>query len=263
MTGPMPRDDTDYRFTAEQIAKLERGLLALRQSDRSSPEVQGAIAAVEYREILRLRAELDAAMGFAEEPCDLIVSLSGPAIGIGTAPAKAIADTLSNLHTALLKVTAYLVTGDIPRADRLPNKIAETCEFQFIGATSGSVSLRLNLPDSLDHDSEDSQQPAKRGLQLILETVNWIGSSEGIEKLDEKIRDERLTQLLLGQAQRIAPKPNSPVRRIAFASPLIASNERCVLSYKSIGSIQATIDELSERQLRATGIGPMRGDHSD
>ena len=258
MTGPMPRDDTDYKFTADQIAKLERGLLSLRESGRSSTEVKEAIAAVQYQEILSLRAELDAAMGFAEEPCDLVVSLSGPTIGIGVAPARAIANTLSNLRAALLQVTAYLVTGDIPRPGRLQNEIAQTCEFHFIGATAGSFRLRLSLPDSSNLDSGDDQQPAKRGLRLILETVDWIASSERIEKLGAMIEDERLMQLLLRQVQRIAPKPNSPVRRIAFASQLVAPSERCVLSYKSISRIQATINSLSERPLRATETGLMR-----
>ena len=62
----MARTDTDFRVTLEQIARLERSLLSLRESNHASPEVIEAIAAVQYREIVPLRAELDAAMGFAE-----------------------------------------------------------------------------------------------------------------------------------------------------------------------------------------------------
>ena len=66
MNEPKTRNDTDFTVTLEQIARLERSLLSLRESSDASPEVVEAIATVQYREIVRLRAELDAAMGFAE-----------------------------------------------------------------------------------------------------------------------------------------------------------------------------------------------------
>ena len=58
------RADTDYRVTIEQIGRLERGLLSVRESDSGSAESVNAIALIQYREIARLRSELDAAMGF-------------------------------------------------------------------------------------------------------------------------------------------------------------------------------------------------------
>ena len=66
MNNPKTRNDTDFTVTLEQISRLERSLLSLRESSSASPEVLEAIAAVQYREIVRLRAELDAALGFAE-----------------------------------------------------------------------------------------------------------------------------------------------------------------------------------------------------
>ena len=67
MKEPKTRSDTNFRVTTEQIARLERGLLSLRESNRASPKAVEAIAAVQYQEILRLRAELDVAMGFSED----------------------------------------------------------------------------------------------------------------------------------------------------------------------------------------------------
>ena len=66
MKEPKTRSDSNFRVTTEQIARLERGLLSLRESNHASPKVVEAIAAVQYQEILRLRAELDAAMGFVQ-----------------------------------------------------------------------------------------------------------------------------------------------------------------------------------------------------
>lgn len=58
------REDTDYRFTIEQIARLERILLTTRQSAVGSPYTLDVIARIQYQEIARMRAELDAALGF-------------------------------------------------------------------------------------------------------------------------------------------------------------------------------------------------------
>ena len=58
------RQDTDYKVTIEQIGRLERALLSMRQSAEGLPEVLDVIARIQYQEIARMRAELDAALGF-------------------------------------------------------------------------------------------------------------------------------------------------------------------------------------------------------
>ena len=70
MTNPKPRQDTDFYVTIEQIGRLERALLSLRQSGDGSPDVLDTIARTQYQEILRLRSELDAAMGLGEGTYD-------------------------------------------------------------------------------------------------------------------------------------------------------------------------------------------------
>ena len=64
MIEQVVRQDTDYKVTIEQIGRLERALLSMRQSAEGLPEVLDVIARMQYREIARLRAELDAALGF-------------------------------------------------------------------------------------------------------------------------------------------------------------------------------------------------------
>lgn len=58
------RQDTDYKVTIEQIGRLERILLSTRQSAVGLPEVLDVVARIQYQQIARLRAELDAALGF-------------------------------------------------------------------------------------------------------------------------------------------------------------------------------------------------------
>ena len=112
MNTPRVHEGTDFSVTSEQINRLERSLLSFRRSPLGSPEALEAIAAVQYQEILRLRAELDTAMGFEQQLCDLMVSLRGPTIGFGVAPASVIAGFLNNIRAAMQTVTAYLKTGE-------------------------------------------------------------------------------------------------------------------------------------------------------
>lgn len=61
------RQDTNFKVTIEQIGRLERALLAMRESSTGPPDTLDTIAAIQYQEIVRLRSELDAALGFAKE----------------------------------------------------------------------------------------------------------------------------------------------------------------------------------------------------
>lgn len=61
----LPRSDTDYRVAIDQIGRLERALLSVRESQVGPPDEVDVIARIQYQEIVRLRAELDAALGFA------------------------------------------------------------------------------------------------------------------------------------------------------------------------------------------------------
>ena len=65
------RQDTNFKVTIEQIGRLERALLAMRESSAGPPDTLDTIAAIQYQEIVRLRSELDAALGFAGEASDL------------------------------------------------------------------------------------------------------------------------------------------------------------------------------------------------
>ena len=64
MIEQVVRQDTDYKVTIEQIGRLERALLSMRQSAEGLPEVLDVIVRIQYQEIARMRAELDAALGF-------------------------------------------------------------------------------------------------------------------------------------------------------------------------------------------------------
>lgn len=64
MVKRIARPDTDFRVTIEQIGRLERALLSVQESDSGSAESIHAIALIQYQEIVRLRSELDEALGF-------------------------------------------------------------------------------------------------------------------------------------------------------------------------------------------------------
>ncbi len=72
------RQDTNFKVTIEQIGRLERALLAMRESSTGPPDTLDTIAAIQYQEIVRLRSELDAALGFAEEARNLQRPVKAP-----------------------------------------------------------------------------------------------------------------------------------------------------------------------------------------
>ena len=244
--------NTNYMVTAQQIVKLEHGLLSLRQSSKASPEAVDAIAAVQYQEILRLRAELDAAMGFEEVPSDIEVALSGPTIGIGTAPARAVSVFLTSLRGAMRAVTAYLMTGEPPGRGRLPRYVTRPAEIQFVGAASGSLRLKLNLPEPSRLFPESNLEQVTRSLRLMFEVVDWASSSEGIETLNAKVDDSRLKHLLLGQVQRIGPTPRSAIQRVALSSRLSDSSVTHILSRKSMVRIRNALQDMSKGAVSVT-----------
>ena len=80
--------EDNAKVTIDQIGRLEHGLLTMRETAAGSPDVLDMVALIQYQEILRLRSELDAALGFdTEETGDLAMSREGAEVGKrGTGP---------------------------------------------------------------------------------------------------------------------------------------------------------------------------------
>ena len=258
MNRQKPHEDTDFMVTSEQIGRLERSLLSLRESASGSPEALEAIAAVQYQEILRLRAELDSAMGFVEQPCDLMVSLRGPTIRLGAAPASVIAGFLTNMRAAMQTVTAYLKTGQLSGRGRLPQDVTQVSDFQFIGTTSGSIRLKLNLPEPRTLFPELEREHTEHSLRLMLQTIEWITSTKGVEELSGKVNDERLMRLLLSQVQRVAPSPGGAVARMEFSGRLTEPTGGYILFRSSTARIRDAFKSASVTPVSVTEEGKLR-----
>ena len=252
------RQDTNVTVTSEQIGRLERALLATRDSSGGTPEVLETIAAIQYQEIVRLRTELDAALGFAEETCDLMISLGGPNIGVGVAPASAIATALNNMHGAIQTILAYLTTGQLPGRGRLPDRVSRPADFRFVGVAKGSVRIRLNLPEATTLFPEYESEPIERSVRLILEAVGWVSSLSGVDELERRIADQRLTRLLLSQVRRVAPSPSGAVQRVEFSGRLVDAESRYILSRSSIRRIREAFDTAPLVSTRVAEEGKLR-----
>ena len=167
------RHNTDFKVTIDQIGQLERALLAMRGSAVGSAEVLDTIALIQYQEIVRLRSELDAVLGFdVEEASDLVMTLRGPYVGIGTAPSSVVASMLNNLRVAVSSVSSYVTSGRRVRGGRFPEWISSFADFDFAGLASGSVRISLNLPEPQSLLPDISREPIERSVELLLQTVN-------------------------------------------------------------------------------------------
>lgn len=250
--------EADFIVTSEQVTRLERALLSLRQSSIGSPQALQTIAAIQYQEIIRLRAELDAAMGFSEENCDLTISLGGPTIGFGIAPASAIVGFLNNFHAALQSIAVFVASGELPGNGRLPQSISRSSDFRFVGAASGSVRLKLNLPEPQTLFPQLDMEPVERSLQLMLETIEWVDSVKQVDELGDRVRDDRLLRLLLTQVQRVAPSPNGAIHRVEFFGRLVKSDMRHVLSRRSANRIRDAVDTIAAKSAAVVEEGKLR-----
>ena len=230
----------------------------MRESAAGTPNALDTIAQIQYQEIARLRSELDAAMGFAEEASDLVIALQGPNVGFGVVPSSVIATTLNNVRGAVQTVSAYLTTGRFMSKGRFPESVSRLADFQFAGAASGSVRIKLNLPESQTLFPEFDHEPIERSVQLLLQTVGWITSNAAIDEFQLRADDVRLTRLLLTQVRRVIPPRNGIVQRIEFSGRLTSPENRYVLSHTSVGRISDALNEVSTRETRVTERGKLR-----
>ena len=258
MTIHEVRQDTNYKVTIDQIGRLERGLLVMRESAAGTPDVLDTIAQIQYQEIARLRAELDAAMGFAEEVSDLVVALKGPNVGFGAVPSSVIATTLNNVRGAVQTVSAYLLTGRLMSRGRFPESVSRLTDFQFAGVGSGSVRIKLNLPESQTLFPKYDREPIERSVQLLLKTVGWISSNATIDEFDRSTNDERLMRLLLTQVHRVIPSQNGIVQRIEFSGRLASSEDVYILSHASANRVWDALREVTTTQTRVAERGKLR-----
>lgn len=258
----MKREDiyqnTDFRVTIDQIGRLERALLSLRTSANGSPEVLDTIALIQYQELLRLRSELDAMLVSADEVSDLVMSLQGPYVELGTAPSSVIASMLTNIRSAVQSVSSYLITGQQARGGRFPDWISQPTDFQFVGLSSGSVRIRLNLPEPQTLFPEYGREPVERGVRLILDTISWIASDIPINSFEQRIQDEYLIRLLLTQVRRVVPTRNSVVQRVEFSGRLANPDNRYVLSPLSTNRIKYALKENSDGKIMVAEEGKLR-----
>ena len=258
MTIQEVRQDTNYKVTIDQIRRLERGLLAMRESAEGSPDVLNTIARIQYQEIARLRSELDVAMGFAEEASDLVVALTGPHVRFGVVPSSVIAATLNNVRGAVQSVSAYLATGQFIRRGRYPESLSRLADFEFVGAANGSVRIKLNLPEPRSLFPEYDREPIERGVQLLLQTVGWVSSNADIDELEQSTNDERLVRLLLTQVHRVIPPRNGIVQRIEFSGRLTSPGNRYTLSHTSVYRVSDALNEVSTKEARVVETGKLR-----
>ncbi len=234
------------KVTIDQIGRLEHGLLTMRETALGSPDVLDMIALIQYQEILRLRSELDANLGFdTEETCDLVMALQGPEVGLGTVPSNVIASILTNIRTALQSVSWYLATNQPAPPGRFDSWVYRATDFQLGGVSSGSVQIRLNLPGTESVSDKYERESVERGLRLILDTVRWVSSDAQVNAFQHLIEDEYLAQLLLLQVERMTPTRYGVVQRVSFSGNLVDAEHEYTLSYSSADKIKHALREVS------------------
>lgn len=262
MTAQKAEQKADRKVTIDQIGRLERALLALRESAAGSPDVLDTIARIQYREIVRLRSELDVALGVdAGEACDLMITLRGPNVGLGATPASVIASTMDNLRGAVQAVLGYLVTGRPQNKGRFPESISQAADLRLAGVSAGSVRIKLNLPDSAT-PMRNHRETAERSVRLMLDAIAWASQPAShdarLGELEALIMDQRLSLLLLAQIQRIIPSRRGIVQQMEFSGRLANPMNEYVLSYSSAEKIKDALSKISAAEVRVSEQGKIK-----
>lgn len=222
--------DTNFAVTAEQIARLEQALLSLRESSDGAPEVIEAIAAIHYNHILELRAELDAALGFAEEVADLMISFGGSGIGLGTAPFGVISSTLAKVHYALRNVVGFVLNEEAPTRGRPTQVSTRAADFQFVGVKPGSVRVMLNIRDPHSLLGEFDREPLETAVGHVLRVARWASSNENFGSLRSALNDDGLARILLSQVRHFVPDSHSTIEYVALSGRLAHSQQEVMLT---------------------------------
>ena len=259
MSGQDVRNDTNFEFTIEQIGRLERALMSVRESPVVSQEALDTIALVQYQEIVRLRTELDAALGFdSEKAGDLVIALHGPYVGIGTVPSSIISAILNDVYGAVRSVSSYLIRGYQGESGRYPSWLSQSADFDFAGVSKGSVRIRLNLPKPQTLFADDDRKLIERSVRLILDTIDWLTTGDCIDDFGQSVEDERLERLLITRIRRMVPSRNGIVQRIGFSGRLARPEGNYILSHSSADRIRNAFYKSSSGTRRVVEEGKLR-----
>lgn len=222
--------NTNFSVTAEQIARLEKALLSLRETTEGHPKVIEAMATLQYDYILELRAELDAALGFGEKEPDLVVAFGGSGVGLGTAPFGLISSTVAKVNFALRNVVSFVLNGEAPARGRPTQALTSAADFRFVGVKPGSVRIMLNVQDPHTLLREFDREPLETAVGHILRVAEWASSNEDFAGFRAVLGDDSLARVVLSQVQHIVPSPRGDIEYVGLSGRLVSSSQEVLLT---------------------------------
>ena len=233
--------------TIERISRFERALLSTRYTPDAAPSVLNTTIRINYQEITRLRAELDAALGFDHDLVyDLALTLSGPkGVALGLVPLSVVAGILNDVRLAVQTVAAYLAIGRTPQRGPLPKWIRQAADLSVSEMSAGSVRIGLNIPSEFALSHPYGCEYVERSIRMILYTISWICSDATLEDFLSQVDDIVLHKLLLSETRRLIPNRDSIVECIQFSGRLVDANHAHMLEHPFVHKIDAALGRIS------------------
>ncbi len=224
------REPIDAVVTSEQIARLEQAVFSLKDSSTMPPDVAEAMARTQYNYIQELRAELDAALGFGQPAPDLIVSLGGPQVHLGSVTARSVTKVLDELQTAVRNVFTWLADGVSRPQSRPRETVSRATGLKLVGVGTGSIRLFLNLPGPDESASGGSRETMENAVRSLLDVAEWASTEQDASALMQAKPDVNLARVLLENAQRIIPGQGSEFDYMILSGNLVDARDGLFLT---------------------------------
>lgn len=255
---PMIANDTELSATREQLVKLEKALLSLRNRVyHQNPDRYRILAESYIVEIKTLRARADEYLGInlaGSDTEDLVVRLVGDSHREGKASAQTVSRTLAALQRGWQSIGEYIARRDFHVPLEYPhNQLAKNFELDVVAFSPGSFQISLNAAAVTQPNIPFESTTA--AIQSLSRVIGYVADIDHNQQLFKETIPELTIQLQILQAMKeIAPSRRDTQYKVEFSGRFMGGH-RFVFGPETRAAILGT---LRSTQTHATEIGVIR-----